>query len=103
FPSVPLRVSPLSPYPTLFRSGSGFCGRTLGRLVYLFQDGFLDGLGDKAAVPFHDLGDPVPAAGNGIGDPVNEGAAEQPLEEARGDRKSTRLNSSHVSISYAVF
>src|SRR5690606_39330193 len=24
-------------------------------------------------------------------------------EEARGDRKSTRLNSSHVKISYAVF
>src|SRR5207249_7802078 len=26
-----------------------------------------------------------------------------PLHEASGDRKSTRLNSSHVSISYAVF
>src|SRR5207253_10861505 len=25
------------------------------------------------------------------------------LETARGDRKSTRLNSSHVAISYAVF
>src|SRR5437868_9699275 len=25
------------------------------------------------------------------------------IEEAKGDRKSTRLNSSHVSISYAVF
>src|SRR5690606_41582185 len=27
----------------------------------------------------------------------------QPLERGRGDRKSTRLNSSHVKISYAVF
>src|SRR5699024_11308047 len=25
------------------------------------------------------------------------------IEKVRGDRKSTRLNSSHVSISYAVF
>src|SRR5207249_11650212 len=30
-------------------------------------------------------------------------AASQVLAEAWGDRKSTRLNSSHVSISYAVF
>src|SRR5690625_7068314 len=40
---------------------------------------------------------------------VNEVKAEQPLEEtpqlpvAKVDRKSTRLNSSHVAISYAVF
>src|SRR5690625_3822811 len=27
----------------------------------------------------------------------------KPLAESRGDRKSTRLNSSHVAISYAVF
>src|SRR5439155_26068894 len=27
----------------------------------------------------------------------------RPLEAAKGDRKSTRLNSSHVAISYAVF
>src|SRR5207249_8476783 len=27
----------------------------------------------------------------------------KPCQQCRGDRKSTRLNSSHVSISYAVF
>src|SRR3712207_7968726 len=30
-------------------------------------------------------------------------AVKVPLVEARGDRKSTRLNSSHANISYAVF
>src|SRR5437868_12684124 len=29
--------------------------------------------------------------------------ADAPVPSGRGDRKSTRLNSSHVSISYAVF
>src|SRR5437868_10936759 len=29
--------------------------------------------------------------------------AEEVIKKHRGDRKSTRLNSSHVSISYAVF
>src|SRR5690625_6872497 len=28
---------------------------------------------------------------------------DQALQQAQGDRKSTRLNSSHVAISYAVF
>src|SRR3712207_9174691 len=31
------------------------------------------------------------------------GAAERLIELARSDRKSTRLNSSHANISYAVF
>src|SRR5207249_9892275 len=31
------------------------------------------------------------------------GQDEQAVQEPGGDRKSTRLNSSHVSISYAVF
>src|SRR3712207_6864938 len=30
-------------------------------------------------------------------------AAEEPVDEGRQDRKSTRLNSSHANISYAVF
>src|SRR5437660_6770119 len=32
-----------------------------------------------------------------------EGAGRDEAAEATGDRKSTRLNSSHVAISYAVF
>src|SRR5688572_31587207 len=49
-----------------------------------------------AAVPVA-LGAVLPAAG---GDFAGEGAT---LPSPRGDRKSTRLNSSHSQISYAVF
>src|SRR5690606_40994266 len=42
-----------------------------------------------------------PTAGNG-GASGHEGAA-KPAAPHRRDRKSTRLNSSHVKISYAVF
>src|SRR5690606_40727462 len=41
-------------------------------------------------------GTEVPADDAGMGRPTDRGAA-------RRDRKSTRLNSSHVKISYAVF
>src|SRR3712207_7128914 len=37
------------------------------------------------------------------GDERLEGVFAQPLSLARRDRKSTRLNSSHANISYAVF
>src|SRR5690625_5559521 len=36
-------------------------------------------------------------------DPAPAERAEPPHAKRRGDRKSTRLNSSHVAISYAVF
>src|SRR3712207_7243685 len=37
-------------------------------------------------------------------DPVREPVCQElRREQARGDRKSTRLNSSHANISYAVF
>src|SRR3712207_7258840 len=35
--------------------------------------------------------------------PVVQGGGEQRRQDARRDRKSTRLNSSHANISYAVF
>src|SRR5690625_5996420 len=49
--------------------------------------------------PSRDLGDDSPELG------VLRGARGQslPQQEAVADRKSTRLNSSHVAISYAVF
>src|SRR5699024_12197489 len=45
------------------------------------------------------------AGGERTGSPgaVQRGAAPRGIRPHRGDRKSTRLNSSHVSISYAVF
>src|SRR5437667_1582355 len=38
-----------------------------------------------------------------LGDAVPEAAIPHPDDELQLDRKSTRLNSSHITISYAVF
>src|SRR5699024_11566892 len=66
--------SPLFPYTTLFRSHSGPHGYIQDKSRYLSRLKRI------------------------------EGQARDPLEPAEvADRKSTRLNSSHVSISYAVF
>src|SRR5437870_9284356 len=43
-----------------------------------------------------------PSTGNRLERPVGSCRAED-RNRGRGDRKSTRLNSSHVAISYAVF
>jgi len=37
------------------------------------------------------------------GDPASRPVVRPTREEAEADRKSTRLNSSHITISYAVF
>src|SRR5436190_6922247 len=66
--------STLFPYTTLFRSKAGLRSRRAGR-------GALPGWGD-------------------LGYPPNLG---HPLAAVFADRKSTRLNSSHTVISYAVF
>src|SRR5438477_9639120 len=65
--------STLFPYTTLFRSGRDAVRARLRRAV------------------LH----PVRAGGAGLADLSSRAS--------RGDRKSTRLNSSHMSISYAVF
>src|SRR5207302_10828210 len=89
--------SPLFPYTTLFRSGhadADLAGRQSRRGA---GDGDRGGreppLGDDPALhtPDHQQGR-VPVLR------VLAGGAEGPA-----DRKSTRLNSSHVKISYAVF
>src|SRR3712207_7099795 len=74
--------STLFPYTTLFRSQLGAGQRGRDRLGgHRHEDA-------DAVAPFHSqLTEPV-------GQPVR-----RPLE----DRKSTRLNSSHANISYAVF
>src|SRR2546430_11954857 len=71
--------STLFPYTTLFRSVG-------------------TGVGDLDRDP-REGGGAGPARGEPAG--VREGAAGRPAE--RADRKSTRLNSSHSQISYAVF
>src|SRR3712207_7263569 len=83
--------STLFPYTTLFRSelgrqlavGAGEEGQPAGR--------------ERPPRP----GAPWPARHGPGGDQALGGEAGQLLAE--GDRKSTRLNSSHANISYAVF
>src|SRR2546422_7099044 len=74
--------STLFPYTTLFRSHGRERGRALRRLPR--------GPG------------PVRPALPGAGGPGAEGRVLRPRDRP-GDRKSTRLNSSHGYISYAVF
>src|SRR3712207_7625395 len=77
--------STLFPYTTLFRS-------TVGRVADHLQD-----VRDAAA----DLLD-LPEAAAGLA--VHRGdVRDVPDTDAVQDRKSTRLNSSHANISYAVF
>src|SRR2546427_1427301 len=70
--------STLFPYTTLFRSGAGRRAR-----------------GDSEA----------PRSNASLSHDARNGgaAAEQPAADVHPDRKSTRLNSSHSQISYAVF
>src|SRR5690242_21431244 len=87
--------STLFPYTTLFRSelGIGGAGAVADAVVAGEVGGGLGG-GDEVVG-----GDGVLGVREGDGD---EGGAAGG-EVGEGDRKSTRLNSSHMSISYAVF
>src|SRR5699024_11574401 len=85
-------TSPLSPYTTLFRSMTTIHAYTGDQRL---QD-----------APHKDMRRSRAAAVNMV--PTSTGAAKAvalvlPELEGKLDRKSTRLNSSHVSISYAVF
>src|SRR2546427_6452615 len=81
--------STLFPYTTLFRSQPAAHG--LGRTLSLARSGHLvrdhAGAGLRAPELLHGAQDL-----RGLGD-----------HDEQGDRKSTRLNSSHSQISYAVF
>src|SRR3712207_6988616 len=77
--------STLFPYTTLFRSPA----RGLGRRV----EGFEEAREEVAGLAVLPAVERVRVVARALGDEV----AQQP------DRKSTRLNSSHANISYAVF
>src|SRR5690349_24131162 len=78
--------STLFPYTTLFRSGQ--LQASAARLI-----------------PFDQLEDPLTRLLEDFGPPRKSPHPELPFYhlQSDGDRKSTRLNSSHVEISYAVF
>src|SRR5207249_8064120 len=94
-------TSPLFPYTTLFRSEPNALGLRLA-FHFILDDDLTFGRADR--VGHHRLR-------LGLGLRLRSRLSLEsslPLDdrrvlEARRDRKSTRLNSSHVSISYAVF
>src|SRR2546430_5614201 len=83
--------STLFPYTTLFRSGDG--RDEIARIVIRFADVDDDFVAHREHRP--DRGDDREVELDGV---ANQGEAGQHV-----DRKSTRLNSSHSQISYAVF
>src|SRR3712207_8343073 len=93
--------STLFPYTTLFRSPSGR-GRDQAMARVAIVTGSDSGIGKASAVALARAGCDV-----GITYRSDEqgarGTAAEVEELGRRDRKSTRLNSSHANISYAVF
>src|SRR3712207_7130463 len=77
--------STLFPYTTLFRSASPHADRRPGH-----------------SAGAHPVG-PCPADAHAVGARAVHASAPGGLPSPVGDRKSTRLNSSHANISYAVF
>src|SRR5256885_12161111 len=86
--------STLFPYTTLFRSD----GHGLNGLVIELNAQVVEAR--RATLAATLIGDGPVAA---IGRAVQAGDAQKLPSGARSDRKSTRLNSSHLVISYAVF
>src|SRR5438552_13000233 len=87
-------ITTLFPYTTLFRSQQCVSRR---RPVWVFEPGVRAGAHHSARVRRPDEPGPVEP-------PVQLVAAVcERRGDARGDRKSTRLNSSHQIITYAVF
>src|SRR3712207_9309336 len=95
--------STLFPYTTLFRSGegAGLEVRDADAAVELGAPGWLVVVDDE---PEEAVAEAAPGRRGGTGAPLRQvvGQPQAPVELVRRDRKSTRLNSSHANISYAV-
>src|SRR5204863_10121763 len=92
----------LFPYTTLFRSGLAV--EVVRRVARQFEGEIAPAVEVERApgvhvvhVPLPLLADRQPAFALGVFQAIDDAAP------VAGDRKSTRLNSSHVEISYAVF
>src|SRR5690606_41424834 len=95
----PPLTAPLFPYTTLFRSPRALPQPGLFRLRRLRRR-------SGSAALFRQVGEERHAAGGrdaGRSRQVAIAAGAEPQPRRRRDRKSTRLNSSHVKNSYAVF
>src|SRR3712207_7708428 len=90
--------STLFPYTTLFRSAEGAPVGRGGRLQHLQEVVPHDGRGAEAGLCGHGLQALVALLEQLLG--ADDAL---PVQPGGGDRKSTRLNSSHANISYAVF
>src|SRR5437868_7085615 len=93
--------STLFPYTTLFRSRNPRCGSAACRSSTkraTAAPGSLQRPAVSVVLDGGEGGEVFALAGVGVCS-----GEELALADALGDRKSTRLNSSHVSISYAVF
>src|SRR3712207_6935161 len=86
--------STLFPYTTLFRSHERVCRRELERIIAMGVPALLR-LGEEEPAEIFEQA--IPDLQNGDLEAAKR--AYRRLE----DRKSTRLNSSHANISYAVF
>src|SRR5699024_12695557 len=97
----PPRATPL-PYTTLFRSERPVPQGPCGVVPRTVREDDIPGEDIRSipvgAVPVDELATALAAHHGGA--PLDEPFA---VVAVPGDRKSTRLNSSHVSISYAVF
>src|SRR3712207_7085240 len=82
--------STLFPYTTLFRSAT----------VHGFRSSFRDWAGECTSFP-REIAEA--ALAHVVGDETERAYRRGDALEKRRDRKSTRLNSSHANISYAVF
>src|SRR5690625_6700462 len=92
----PSLISTLFPYTTLFRSNNFVTRQGFNRQMTLdepTQLGKVIAQSAKTLFNQHWSGYPIRAVGVNLAQ----------LTQEKGDRKSTRLNSSHVAISYAVF
>src|SRR5690242_21091706 len=83
--------STLFPYTTLFRSAENLIVRTRNAIDNATPSG--NGVAAGVLARLHAL----------TGEDAYRARAEATVNAFAGDRKSTRLNSSHMSISYAVF
>src|SRR5207302_9169631 len=92
----------LFPYTTLFRSGFGVDRD--GLVVQRVEEHFAAGV-NRAAIDCIAACHPLRGGGGlGLKLPFQRAARLGKVERVKDiDRKSTRLNSSHVKISYAVF